>query len=536
MTQSGLIKGTINNKIRMFQSIPYANPPINNLRWADPEPITPWGNNTIDANIDPPGCIQIRATQMPHINPKYTSEACLFLNIFTPLTTLPDGSPNDNIPVMVFIHGGNFKLGYSGGMLYNGSIFANATNTIIAAINYRLGPLGFLWSIEAGMEGNFGFRDQQIALKWIKENIQFFGGNSDKITIFGQSAGAMSVALHLMQTSTDDADLYNYAIMESEPFGLPMRDTKTWGYLPHQFMNYTGCDPNIFDNNTPGELWTCLRNRTVSQILFAQKLIEGEILVDFDHFLQIFMPWTPTMGTNLFIEQPLFAFQKGKLRDIPWMIGTTKNEGKSFIYGAFPEPISFEMVFATLVVMVGREDAEQIVVHYPPPVNVTDYRDYFSLIATDGIFACPTRNATASHEMINEFKDLVYLYHFNHASSFNEQMWEANMTECWNKSVCHGEELIFVFHPNTGPIDANYTEEETELAITMETYWTQFAKYGNPQSAINNNVNTEWVPFTLGSEPSIQFQTNDVVVQSNFDRTQNQCDFWDSLGYNWLLK
>lgn len=101
----------------------------------------------------------------------------------------------------------------------------------------------------------------------------------------------MSVALHMMQTSADDSELYNYAIMESEPFGLPMRDTHTWGFVPKQFMNYTGCDPGLFINNNPGLLWECLRNRTMDEILDAQTRVANEAIVEADHFLQIFMPW-----------------------------------------------------------------------------------------------------------------------------------------------------------------------------------------------------------------------------------------------------
>ena len=184
-TKSGLIQGTMTDKVKMFRSIPYATPPINDLRWEEPQYIPSWGNNTVSATMDPPGCPQ--ACELPPKTcPIIQSEDCLYLNIYAPLN-ITSSSPK--LPVLVFIHGGNFKQGYSGGLLYNGTDFVNYTNSLVVTINYRLGVLGQLWSIEAGMAGNYGFLDQKLALKWIHNNIEYFGGDNSQITLFGQSAG-----------------------------------------------------------------------------------------------------------------------------------------------------------------------------------------------------------------------------------------------------------------------------------------------------------------------------------------------------------
>ena len=195
-TKSGLIQGSITNEVRMFRSIPYAAPPIGNLRWAEPQYIPSWNNNTVDATMDPPGCPQ-SCDLPPKSCPIITSEDCLYLNIFTPLNITQES--NDKLPVLVFIHGGNFKQGYGGGLLYNGTNFANYTNTILVTINYRLGVLGQLWSIEAGMSGNYGLLDQKMALVWINQNIEYFGGDKERVTIFGQSAGISIYAICLLK-------------------------------------------------------------------------------------------------------------------------------------------------------------------------------------------------------------------------------------------------------------------------------------------------------------------------------------------------
>ena len=391
----------------MFRSIPFASPPINELRWAEPQYIPSWGNNTVHATMDPPGCPQI-CQLPPKTCPTRTSEDCLYLNIYTPLN-ITSSSPK--LPVLIFLHGGNFKQGYSGGLLYNGTDLVNYTNTILVSINYRLGVLGQLWSIEAGMSGNYGFLDQRIAMLWVYNNIEYFGGDNTQITLFGQSAGnpsshytfciflsskllkiiyytqmnhkgAVSVALHLTQTSEQDSKLFQYALMESEPLGTPMRDTTTWGLLPKLFFDKVGCSYDVFVTKDPQELWKCLRNRTVSQILSAQAECEEALKVELDHEMDLFMPWTPTVGTDLFTQQPIRSFQNGDIRDIPFMIGTVMNEGKLFIYEAFPNGIARDQVMEIFAVLIGPENAIKVREHYPFPSNTTDYRDYVSRVAT----------------------------------------------------------------------------------------------------------------------------------------------------------
>ena len=197
--------------------------------------------------------------------------------------TPPDDE--DGYSVMVFYHGGNFFQGYSGGLLYNGTNIVKLTNIILVTVNYRLGALGFLWSA-TGPNGNYGMYDQIQSLHWVQDNIKYFGGNPNKVTIFGQSAGAVSVAILMAYQSPNNLNLFQGAIMESEPFGLPIRDTVTWGTLPRKFYEYLGCDYDRLSRNESA-FWDCLRGKTAQEIVDAQVKAQNNPLDEVDHFWDI---------------------------------------------------------------------------------------------------------------------------------------------------------------------------------------------------------------------------------------------------------
>ena len=156
---------------------------------------------------------------------------------------------------------------------------------------------------------------------------------------------------------------------------------------------------------------------------------------------------------------------------------------------------------------------------------------YLNIFEIDGLFKCPTRNATISL-LSNNYNSNLFMYHFNHVSSFNEAAWNKNYSECWNV-VCHAAELIYVYRSNLGPIDSKYTNDEWLLAKSMQLYWTQFA-INNGISPGNGMYNIDWEPFVLGSELSLQLQAADIQMKSNVDVDDSKCKFWDSTGYIWI--
>ena len=298
MTTKGAVKGIVSDIAREFRGIPYAAPPVNELRWKDPQDHKSWAPGTLSATVDGPGCPQ-SCYLPPHTCPARYSEDCLYLNVFTPLPS--QMATSGPLPVLMWIHGGNFKQGSGTGLLYDGSHIAKTQNVIVVTINYRLGALGFLNNNQS-FTGNYGIKDQRFAMQWIQQNIASFGGDPTRVTLFGQSAGAMSIATHMI--SPKSKNLFHRAILESEPFGLPFRTTSEFEGLASAFADKANC--------TSGDVETCLRNLPYEKIIEAQVAAEHDIFVDIFHLLELFLPWTPTAGSEDCPEQPIVAFVSGK--------------------------------------------------------------------------------------------------------------------------------------------------------------------------------------------------------------------------------
>ena len=200
---------TTERPLYAYRGIPYAQPPVGALRWAAPQPLPAW--------TSPRSATAFGAICPQDGTATGDSEDCLFLNVWTPQAAVQRGK---RLPVMVFFHGGAFVYGAGSLPAYDGSYLAASGNVVVVTLNYRLGALGFLSVPELGLTGNYGILDQRLALRWVARNIRAFGGDPDKVTLFGQSAGAMSVGLHLFSIP-DGRKLFRAAIMESNPLALP---------------------------------------------------------------------------------------------------------------------------------------------------------------------------------------------------------------------------------------------------------------------------------------------------------------------------
>lgn len=216
-TKSGQLRGFesifLHRRVRSFLSVPFAEPPIGANRFKPPIAKRKW-NTTIDASILAPACVQARDTyndtfwgsEMWNYNTQNT-EDCLYMNIWTPAD-----APH-NLTVMVWIFGGGFWYGSPSLALYDGRALALTGNVVVVNINYRVGPFGYLYLNHPDAPGNIGMLDQQLALHWIRENIEAFGGNPDSICLFGESAGASSIVAHLIAPGS--RGLFKHGILQS---------------------------------------------------------------------------------------------------------------------------------------------------------------------------------------------------------------------------------------------------------------------------------------------------------------------------------
>lgn len=501
-TSNGPVRGIVASTYRVFKGIPYAEPPVGPLRWRDPLPHRGWAPSTLNATEFGPGCPQ-RCVLPPHMCPQSESEDCLTLNIWT-----PRGASSSPRSVMFFMPGGRFEQGDSTSPLYSGEYFTTNLDVILVTTNYRLGVLGHLVTDEYA--GNFAIKDQRMALVWLKKNIAAFGGNPNDVTIFGQSAGASSTAVHLL--SPYSRGLFSKAIMESNPFALPMKTVQEGRDLGRKFVEYLHCPWNHETTDA------CLRSKSVNEVMAGQYGVQGSI--DYFHPLLLFLPWTPIVDGKELTDQPWKLFTAGNFTKVPIMMGTVAEEALFFIYEASNGTKVSESLYVLLESYLFQLDVVEVLRKYPVGGiwDDSDYRPLLSTQGTDYIFVCPTR---LSARGVAKTGVPTFLYQFNHVPSFDA--W-GKYTFC-DGHVCHGIELPFVFHA-AAPF-YNFTAAEDDLSKRMSTYWTNFAKSGNPNHPVP--VQPAWPAYTASADASMELATPP-TVQTGL--RASYCDFWDRLGYS----
>ena len=532
-TTYGPVRGMIGpDGIGIWRGIPYATPPLGERRWRPPLPHPLW-KQELDATADGPGCPQRCEIQGPACPPT-TDENCLHLNVFSPGGRRGPGLKQ----VLFWIHGGDFVQGYSGGPLYDGTSFARDHDVVVIAANYRLGALGFLRSgdddLKGEFAGNFGLLDQRLAMEWARDNAARFGGDPGAVTIFGQSAGGMSIASHL--TMPESAPLFHRAIVESDPLGLPFRTAEEYPKFARVVARKAGCAHRLL----PFEPFEkCMRGLSPHAVVEAQVAAKKDLLVEIGHFFDLFVPYSPAVNTKVLAMQPLAAIERGLWHDKPVVIGSVANEGKLFAYQAFPSPESRTVEDGLLAAGFGASNSVEILRQYPrseASKEAHDVRNHTGIIATDGLFHCAIRHAArnlAAQARAGSRTSRTWLYHFDHVVSFGREMWLPAFPECLD-AACHSEELPFVWLANSSlaAFNATFTAPEAALAETMQRYWAAFAKGGAPLARQEVGA-ASWPVYDAATEVMMRFTAS---PPSGSDRHAwaPKCKFWDQLNYTWM--
>ena len=525
----GSVRGVLNSLAREFRAIPYASPPF---RFTAPVSPLPW-NGIRDATVDGPGCMQT-CTEPLGVCPASVSEDCLLVNIFTPLTA----TSASRLPVIVFLHGGAFRDGFGGGELYNGTYLASGgVPAIVVTVSYRLGSFGFLYGAggndAAAPSGNYGLLDQRQALIFVQAHIAAFGGDKTRVTLWGQSAGSMSVAAHLIAPAS--AGLFAAAALDSEPLALPFRDTESAHALYNAVVDAAGCQSAI----SPG---TCLLALTSSQLLAAQNIAAKNISVDVPFsLLQAFVPFTPTTGTPDTPNAPLASFQgvsgAAPVADVPIVITTVKSEGTIFIYEGFGAPLSPVDYTLTLAVIFGTSAAVRVEAQYPAPPDAVDLRALTANVTTAMLFRCASRNATRLLAAAPGRRSPIYLGEWARLISWAPALW-TNATKayeaCWT-NVCHAQELPFLFFPQL-PGRTEWTEEDIVLSSAGRSYLTTFAasagmSMGDGTTNDDNVTPLIW-PSLDGNTGATPRMTLDAPVRRIDDADDEACALWNQIGYD----
>ena len=434
-----------------FLGIPYAQPPVGDLRWHEPVAVKPWSEVRTVSGFGAPCAQPVMADWNRH-DAETGKEDCLFLNVVTPVW--PAKQP---LPVMLWLHGGGNEGGSASNEFYNGGTLVNH-GVLLVSINYRLGIFGFFahpaMSTESAHHGsgNYGLMDQILALRWVRENIAKFGGDPNNITVFGNSAGAIDTGL--LMTSGLSKDLFQRAIAESgTSFGHPL--------LPLSVAEKAG---EAFAANLKlpagAEGLKQLRQLTAQQLL-ASKASQSP----YSHF-------GPDIDGWVIARQPASVFAAGEEAAIPLLFGTTSRELGA---ASWRMPTAQDALRKAIADYFGGL-AHQALAAYglADGAQASDDPLYGAAAdqwAADLIIRCP---ATAQGGWHYAAHHPTYEYEFAHAIPGQEA-----------QGAVHGAELpyIFGYYPKWGNIAGKFTDLDIQLSDLMESYWTNFAKTGNPNAA-----------------------------------------------------
>ncbi|CAF1317591.1 unnamed protein product [Rotaria sp. Silwood1] len=485
---------------RIFYGIPFAQPPVGSLRWNLPVPIAKWSPKVLNATTRAPACPQPSCSGIPSILcPTVFDEDCLYLNIFTPL---PKNPSSTSLPVMIFIPGGNFQYLDASVPVYESERIVNTTNVVIALIQYRLGALGFLATGTGpnDIKGNYGILDQRLAIAWVKANIASFGGDPNQITLFGQSAGAQSAALH--HITSEMQSFFQATIVQSAPMAIPFRTYAEYITPAVLLTEYLNC--------TVGNI-SCLRRKSFQDIAVAQTKVNS-MLTSLE-FLLFFEPWVPVVDNNIVTGQLIDIIHNTSFPLKPLIIGTLTEEAIFYVYEGWTKPV-LPTEYVEFILFTFRERAIKVLERFPP-TGWEDQRLLMSRIATHWVFACPTR--------IYARIAANYSYVFDFPLDFDG--WE-NETFC-NNHVCHAGELPYTFESAW----VNFTDAGKRVSMSMATYWTNFAKTHNPNQPVS-------LPLTWpkpGKEETYLYFQDPLSIRQAY--LSEECDFWDKIGYrrNYLI-
>ncbi|KAK8776326.1 hypothetical protein V5799_030327 [Amblyomma americanum] len=315
----GRTKHVLGKTIEIYQGIPFARPPVGNLRFKDPVPADPW-TGIYNATEPKTACTQkvFHGDFAPYVN---LSEDCLYINVWTPARSQPLRA------VLVWIYGGGFSIGSAYQHWYDGSALAALYDVVVVTFNYRLNIFGFLNAGVPEAQGNVGLMDQNLALRWVQDNIKSFGGDPSTVTMFGESAGSFSVSAHIL--SPLSKGLFRRAVLMSGAYdtdGLldSSSDSLTKGNKVAELVGCASAHKNL--SSHPKEVLKCLRSKPAHELCEATYNVSAHKSVSFiPSYPNAFMPKRPTV-----------AIKKGEFSNVDVMLGVTANEG-NFIIMCFPD-------------------------------------------------------------------------------------------------------------------------------------------------------------------------------------------------------
>ena len=491
LTAAGPVRGAQADGFRVFEGVPYAAPPVGALRWQPPVAPARW---TAVRDATKPG---LRCVQDTRADPDFgrpTGEDCLNLTVWTP-SGAASRSPR---PVMVWIHGGGFLNGSSD--LYNAHWLTTRGDMVVVTINYRLGALGFLahpaLAPNPDQLGNYGLADQQAALRWVRDNIAAFGGDPAKVTIAGESAGAISVCDHLV--APESAGLFRAAIMQSGPCQA-QADLPAAERISVDFAARAGCP----DTAAAAQ---CLRDLPADRLLSGPGYVRigANVLTG------------PVTGTARLPAAPQTVLGHGVTARVPVLIGNTADEFTLFVAVTYLRRKGLPPYRSLLNDTFGAE-APLVAARYPLDRYDGSVALAYAAAVTDGVFACPI-DAYATG--LARRKGIpVFAYEFADRTAPAPEPMRALP---FRVGAGHALELRYLFDMGGAPA---LNPAQRTLSDQMIAYWSRFVSTGSPDVP----GQTAWPALDPEQPQQLSLKTGDPVLTGGFAQ-RHKCDFWASRG------
>jgi para-nitrobenzyl esterase len=490
-TSNGPVTGVLEGNHYVYRGIPYAAPPIGNLRWRAPAPHAKW--TSFDASHFGNTCPQSLPAGI------VGNEDCLTLNVWGPASV-----PAHALPVIVFLHGGgNNTFDAKGIPTFNttGEYFSE-NGAVLVSVNFRLGALGFMAhsSLDAEnifhISGNYGIFDQIAALAWVAQNIRGFGGVPHNVTLYGFSSGATDACFLASQPIV--RTLFKRVILSSTPHDCDRPTTQAQAEnTGNMVVQNAGC-------SGAADVAACMRALPASSIVAAAPPATP---------LASPSLWVPVVD-NVTFGAPLSSIAQFKDDLRPLMIGNDEDELGTFFAPSFvPDEATYEAMLSTTF---GAAIGAQVLTQYPAASYPSPYRAFIAA-TSDHLYICPARRIARAYAAAGDNDDdaRVYRYLFTHALE--------NPNPFAGRGAVHSTDLPFIFHTlGMGGLIYVPTAAEQVLSTTMATTWATFAKEANP----NNSFIPSWPHYDAVVDSYLQF--NDVVSTEAGVHTDH-CNFWDGI-------
>lgn len=492
-TQDGAVRGFDELSMHAFLGIPYAEPPVGDLRWRAPRPAHHW-HGVRDATHFAPHCAQNPSP----FGEASQSEDCLYLNVYTPdhhADADHEWRDHDKRPVMVWIHGGALVTGESDDY---GPESLVSKGVIVVTINYRLGALGFLVHPALAQESdangpkiNYGLRDQQAALQWVQDNIEAFGGDRHNVTVFGESAGGLSTLSQIV--SPKAAGLFHKAIVESGAYSLALPSIATSEAAGTAYATSVGCADQSAE---------CLRSVPVATIL-ANESAGG---------------YVPTVDGTVLPSSIGPALAAGTFNRVPVLQGSNHDEWRLFValdFDLLGNPLTDATYTSLIDATFGPAVGPQVLAQYPAASYASPDLAY-AAAGTDTVFACTAR--IAERDLAQYVK--LFSYEFSDPNAPQDFLPPVSFPY----QAAHASEIQYIFTLKTTVPRSPLTAAQQQLSDTMVDYWSRFAKDSDP----NQKGTPFWPQYHLATDDHQNLTPGGVMPEFDFAKF-HKCDFWNPI-------